>query len=87
MRDLIGYLVAREGAEQAAARVAVGISQRFLCAHFPRKGDRADPALLHDDSIAPGTGSSMSVVYVRGSVRVDAVAAIAGPIPGLGVFD
>jgi hypothetical protein len=39
MRELIGYLVARGGAEDAAARMAAGISQRipgrqFVCRHF-----------------------------------------------------
>src|ERR1700730_6152313 len=48
MRKLIGYLVARKGAEQAAARMAAGISQQFLC-----KEDRAERvrALFGDDSI------------------------------------
>jgi hypothetical protein len=80
MRELIGYLVAREGAEPAAARVAVGISQRFLCEHFLCKDDRADHALLHNESM--GARSPMSVVCVRENVRVDAVAAIAGQTPG-----
>src|SRR5579862_4636832 len=31
MREWIGYLVAHGGAEQAVARTAVGIPQRYLC--------------------------------------------------------
>jgi hypothetical protein len=31
MREWIGYLVACRGAEQTAARTAVGIPQRYLC--------------------------------------------------------
>jgi hypothetical protein len=31
MREWIGYLVARAGAEQTAARTAVGIPQQYLC--------------------------------------------------------
>jgi hypothetical protein len=37
MRNLIGHLVARGGAERAAARMAVGIHQGILCEQFPGK--------------------------------------------------
>ena len=52
MREWIGYLVARGGAERAAARTAVGIPQRYLCGE-----DRADRAhaLIDDASIGADT--------------------------------
>ncbi|HEY4405723.1 MAG TPA: hypothetical protein VGN55_13840 [Xanthobacteraceae bacterium] len=42
MRELIGYLVAQGGAEQAAATMPVGVQERILCErlpceHFPGK--------------------------------------------------
>jgi hypothetical protein len=84
MRELIGNLVACRGAEQAAARMAVGIPQRFPCKQFLCKGDRADHALIHDDSVGAGTSIPISVVHPCESFTV---AAIAGAIPGFGVLD
>jgi hypothetical protein len=50
MRELIGYLVACRGAEEVDVWTAAGIPQRFLC-----KDDRADHALIDDESIAAGS--------------------------------
>jgi hypothetical protein len=71
MRHLTGYLVARSGAEQAAAQTAVCISQPFLC-----KDDRVGCAhVLGDASIGTGiaardlggdgtaSGSPTGIVY------------------------
>jgi hypothetical protein len=84
MRELIGYLVACRGAEQAAARMAVGIPQRFLCKQFLCTDDRADRALIHDESIGTGIGTPISVVHAHESFTG---ATIAGASPGFGVFD
>jgi hypothetical protein len=89
MRELIGYLVACRGAEQAAARMAVGIPQRFLCKRFLCKqflctDDRADHALIHDESIGAGIGIPISIVLAHESFTG---ATIAGASPGFGVFD
>jgi hypothetical protein len=70
MRELIGYLVACRGAEHAAARMAADIPQRFLrkqflCEPFLCKGDRADHALIDDESISAGIaiGKAPSVLH------------------------
>jgi hypothetical protein len=84
MRELNGYLVARRGAEQAAKPMAVGIPQRILCKQSLCKDDRADRALIHDESIGASNGTPISVVYARESLTV---AASAGANPDLGVFD
>jgi hypothetical protein len=100
MRKLIGYLVARKSAEQAAARMAAGISQQFLC-----KEDRAERvrALFGDDSIGESfaigqtaisdtadsarTGSPITIIYARESFTDDAVDETAGATPSFGVLD
>jgi hypothetical protein len=100
MRELIGYLVAFEGDEEAAVRMAAGIPQQFL-----RKEDRADRvrARTDDDSIGAGfaigriassdaarslpTGSPITIIYAREDSTDDAVEAIAYPIPDFGVSD
>jgi hypothetical protein len=79
MRDLIGHLVARKGAEREAARIAVGISQEFL----RRNDDAATGA--ETDSVA--TRSPISIVYADKSILDPAILAIAGAIPGFGLFD
>jgi hypothetical protein len=84
MRELIGYLVARRGAEHAAVRMAVGIPQRFLCKQFLCKGDRGDHALIHDDSVGAGAGIPISVVHARERFTI---AAITGAILGFAVLD
>jgi hypothetical protein len=57
MRELMGYLVARNGGEDTAARMVAGIPQRilrghlcrqFLCQRFRRKEDRADHAWINE---------------------------------------
>jgi hypothetical protein len=100
MRKVIGYLVARRGAEQAAARMAAGISQQFLC-----KEDRAERvhASIGDESIADGiaigetaisdttasarTGSPITIIYVRENFTDDAVEGTACATPTFGVLD
>lgn len=70
MRELIGYLVAREGAEQAAARVAVGISQRFLCEHFLCKDDGRITLCSTTSRWAPAAPRALFVsVRASGSTR------------------
>jgi hypothetical protein len=87
MRELVGYLVARDGDEQAAVRTAVAISQRILCEPILCEDDRAERALIHDESIGTLAGSLMCVAHVRETISADALAAVAERIPGLGVFD
>jgi hypothetical protein len=100
MRKLSGYLVALRGAEQAAARVAAGISQQFLC-----KEDRAERihAPIGDESIAGGiaigktaindtadssrTGSPITIIYAHESFTGDAGEETAGATPTLCVLD
>jgi hypothetical protein len=97
---LIGYLVACNGAEEAAARMAAGIPQQFLC-----KEDRADRvrARIDDESIGAGfaigktathntirsapTGGLITIIYARENFTGDVVEEIANAIPGFGVFD
>jgi hypothetical protein len=100
MRKLSGYLVARKGAEQAAARMAAGISQQFPC-----KEDRAERihAPIGDESIADRiaigktaindtadssrTGSPITIIYARENFTDDAVEETAGVTPTFGVLD
>jgi hypothetical protein len=100
MRELIGYLVARRGAERVAARVAAGITQQFLC-----EEDRADRvhALIDDESIgvyisigktairdttdSARTDSPITFIYARESFTDAAVDETAGATPSFGVFD
>jgi hypothetical protein len=100
MRKLSGYLVARRGAEQAAARMAAGISQQFLC-----KEDWAERvhAPIGDESIADGiaigktatsdttdsarTGSPITIIYACENFTDNAVEEAAGAIPSFGVLD
>jgi hypothetical protein len=100
MRELIGYLVACRGNEEAAARMAAGIPQQFLC-----EEDRADRvhARIDDESIGTGiaigktathdtvqsapTGRLITIIYAREKFTGDLVEEIANAIPGLGVSD
>jgi hypothetical protein len=100
MRELLGYLVACKGDEEAAARMAAGIPQQFLC-----KEDRADRvrARIDDESIGAGfaigktathntirsapTGGLITIIYARENFTGDVVEEIANAIPGFGVFD
>jgi hypothetical protein len=100
MRELIGYLVTCSGDEEAAVRMAAGISQQFLC-----KEDRADRvrAPIDDDSIGAGfaigkaasgdtvrsapTDSPITIIYARENFTDDVVEEIANAIPGFGVSD
>ena len=102
MRDLIGHLVARSGAERGAARKVVGISGEFLCGD-----DEADRihVLTNEESIgagiftndtatggfaAPGsfaTDSPITIVYASEGFLDLAILRIAGAIPDLGLFD
>ena len=79
MRDLIGHPVARKGAEREAARIAVGISQEFLRRDHDGKTGAAT------DSVA--TRSPISIAYADESALDPAILAIAGAIPGFGLFD
>jgi hypothetical protein len=49
MRELIGYLVAWDGAEQTVARRAAGARQQLQCKQLRRK-DRAYPTVLDGES-------------------------------------
>lgn len=94
MSELIGYLVARSGAEQAAARMAVCISQQLRC-----EDDRVDRAHARIDAESIGTaardfsrygaasGSPISIVDVRENIAGHAIGQIAGAIPSFGLFD
>jgi hypothetical protein len=100
MRELIGYLVACRGDEAAAARMAAGIPQKFLC-----KEDRADRihARIDDESIGAGfaigktathntlrsapTEGLITIIYARENFTGDVVEEIANAIPGSGVSD
>jgi hypothetical protein len=60
MRELIGYLVACRGAEDAVARMTAGIPQRilskqFICKQFLCKESPAGRALIGQESISSGT--------------------------------
>jgi hypothetical protein len=93
MRELIGFLVARGGAEQAAAQMAVGIHHRIPCEQIPCRDDRAcrvhapisstrvrtECALA--DSFSSGT--PITIVYAREKFPRDAIEKIAGAIPAL----
>jgi hypothetical protein len=102
MRDLIGHLVARMGAERGAARIIVGIPQEFLSSN-----DGADRihALIGAKSIGSGvfsdnpaidsvaaihsviTGNPMTIVYAGENIFEPANLEIAGAIRGFGLFD
>jgi hypothetical protein len=93
MREIIGYIVARRGAEEASVRTDAFAPQRheqFLCKPLLRK-DRADDALNDDESIgartdSARTGSPITIIYAREIYTGAAVDEIAA-IPGFGVFD
>lgn len=97
MRELIGFLVAQGGAEQAAARMAVGIHHRIPCEQFPCKEDRA--CLAHAPIIgtsvrtesvladSPPSGTPITIVYAREKFPRDAIEKIAGAIPCFSVLD
>jgi hypothetical protein len=102
MRDLIGHLVARKGAERGAARTTVGISKEFLS-----RDDRADRVhvLIDTRSVGAGiftndpatgrvaatrsvdTGRPITIVYAGENILNPATLGIAGAIPGFGLFD
>jgi hypothetical protein len=77
MRELIGYLVARGGAEQAAAPMPVGVQQRILCerllcGHFPARqfpGEegRARRARATIDAKSTGTGIAFARISIDGA--------------------
>jgi hypothetical protein len=75
MRELIGYLVACRGAEGAAARMAVGIPQQFLC----------EQSLCEEDGAQ--TGTPITIVYAPENCTDDAVEETAGAMPSFGVLD
>jgi hypothetical protein len=88
MRELIGFLVAQGGAEQAAARMAVGIHHRIPC-----KDDRACRAHAAIDGTSvrtespladnPTSGTPITIIYAREKFPRDAIEKIAGAIPAL----
>ena len=96
MHERIGYVVACRGAEQAAAPMAVGNSQQFLCGE-----DRADRVggLIADASIAadivvffpvslfPVSRSTITIIYDREGASEPAIEAIAGSIAEFGLLD
>ncbi len=61
MRELIGYLVACGGAEQAAARMAVGIPRRYLCGE-----DRAYQAQAFVDDASIGADIAFAGIGFAG---------------------
>src|SRR5450432_37230 len=93
MRELIGFLVARGGAEQAAARMAVGIHHRIPCEQFPCKDDRAcrvhapigRMSFRTESPLAdnPASGTPITIIYDREKFLRDAIEKIAGAIPAL----
>ena len=101
MREWIGYLVARSGAEQAAARTAVGIPQQYPCGEDRayRAGASMDASIGALDgfdvsesiSAAPTdsarTGTPITIIYAREKSADDAIEEIAGALAGFGVFD
>jgi hypothetical protein len=96
MREWIGHLVACKGAEQAAARMAVGISHQFPC-----KADRADRVQAPIDALSIGARvatfdpatfylascSAIMNIYDSEIVTEPAIEAIAGAFPDFGLFD
>ena len=97
MRELIGFLVAQGGAEQAAARMAVGIHHRIPCEQFPCKQDRAVRALapiggtsVRAESVLadnPPSGTPITILYAREKFPRDAIEKIAGAFPRIDVLD
>jgi hypothetical protein len=101
MREWIGYLVARRGAEQAVVRTAVGIPQRYLCGE--ERAYRADASMdasigaldgfdvSESISAAPTdsarTGTPITIIYAREKSADDAIEEIAGALAGFAVFD
>jgi hypothetical protein len=93
MRELIGFLVAWGGAEQAAARMAVGIHHRIPCEQFPCKEDRACRAhapiggtnVRTKSPLAdsPRSGTPITIIYAREKFPRDAIEKIAGAHPAL----
>jgi hypothetical protein len=75
MRKLIGYLVARNGAEDAVVRVADGIflTDNILTDSAPTGSVRA--------------GSPITIIYSGGNFTRGATADTAGAILGFGAFD
>jgi hypothetical protein len=82
MRELIGYLVARGGAEQAAAPMPVGVQQRILCErlmcerllcehfqgeHFPDEEGQARRARATIDAKSTGTGTAFARISIGGT--------------------
>ena len=68
MREMIGHLVARRGAEEAGVRTNAPAPRRckqFLYAQLLRKEDRADDALIDDKSIDASIviGKAPSIVH------------------------
>jgi hypothetical protein len=99
MRELMGYLVARNGGEAAAARMVACFPQRMLrghlaigaapgIAHSPTDTSQAD-AIGTDGAQAESvrTGSPIAIVYSGDSFMDDAIEDIAGAIPDLSLFD
>jgi hypothetical protein len=100
MRELIGFLVACRGDEEAAVRMAADIPQQFLCKEV--RADRVH-ARIDDESIGAGfaigktathnnvrsapTGGLITNIYARENFTGDAVEELANAIPGFGVFD
>jgi hypothetical protein len=102
MRELIGYLVAGGGTEQAAARMAVGIHHRFPCEPFPCKkysahsADCTFPGVVVDNTRVPTeshptdsakTGTPITNIYAAERFSRHAIEAIASAIPLFGVLD
>lgn len=102
MRDLIGHLVARKGAERGAARIIVGISQEFLSSD---DGVDRIHALIGAKLIGTGvfcdkpaidsgaairsviTGDPITIVYAGENIFEPASLEIAGAIGGFGLFN
>jgi hypothetical protein len=96
MHERIGYVVACRGAEQAAAPMAVGNSQQFLCGEdrADRVGGLIDDASIGADIVVffpatlfPVSRSPITIIYDRESASEPAIEAIAGSIAEFGLLN
>jgi hypothetical protein len=97
MRELIGYLVAGRGTEQAAARMAVGIHDRFPCKKYPaQSADCTFSGVVVDSTRVPTeshstdsakTGTPITNIYAADGFSRHAIEAIASAMRRCGVLD
>jgi hypothetical protein len=99
MRELMGYLVARNGGEDAAARMVAGIPQRMLRGHLATS---EAPGIAHSQTDASQAvtietgdmqaesvriGSAKTIIYSGETRMDDAIEEIAGATPDRSLFD